>query len=48
MKFFLIIIGFILSCNFSDRISFDEKVAYVHAEAAALSGLLEYYKVRLL
>lgn len=26
MKFFLIIIGFILSCNFSDRISFDEKV----------------------
>ena len=26
MRFFLIIIGFILSCNFSDRISFDEKV----------------------
>ena len=26
MKLFLIIIGFILSCNFSDRISFDEKV----------------------
>lgn len=25
-----------------------EKVAYAHAEAAALSGLLEYYKVRLL